>query len=362
MTTRFALTLLTSAALLAGCPTPDDSIVSIQPPPGTVPIEPLPLAACAAGEGQLVPGWSVDNGHGAVSSLAMSPDGTAALAGADGTVKLWHIETGELNWSSTTSSGAGYGSEFGQGGPMASLSFDINGERIAAGDETGSAHIFSAADGSNLGSWSIGSAEVASVAQGYNGHIAVAATTAFGGDLHLWSITGSLDGPLETELWFVYDLSFDDREEQVLAAGDIYGIPTIEIRSAAFPGAVLGLVSVPELNGTFVSATFLEDGRVLAAGGGGLALMAPSAETVEEQTVAVTEVPDVAFVSVIALDEEHFAAATEEGVILLGTIDDLTVRATIESASISAMGMVPGGWQLASAGEDGVLRLHGCEG
>jgi WD40 repeat protein len=334
--------------------------VESDPPPTTA--EPLALTACAAGEGQLVAGWSVDNGHGAISSLAVSPSGTVALAGADGTVKLWHIESGELNWSSSASSGAAYGSEFGQGGPMAALSFDASGELIAAGDEAGSAHIFSAADGSNLGSWPIGSAAVAAVAQGYDGQIAAAATTAYGGDLQIWSISGAPDGPLETELWFIYDLSIDADREEVIVAGDIYGIPTIEVRSAAFTGAVLGLVEVHELNGTFVSATSLGDGRVLAAGGGGLALLNPAADTTEDEIIAVTPVPNVSFVSVVALDESHFAAATGEGTILLGTIDDLTIRASIESSEISALALVPGGWQLASAGEDGVLRLHGCEG
>jgi len=367
MTTRTYLPLLASAVLLAGCPTPDSPNVPVEPDPPPTTFERLALTACAAGEGELVAGWSVDNGHGAVSSLAVSPGGTAALAGADGTVKLWHIESGELNWSTSSSSGAGYGSEFGQAGPMASLSFDASGELIAAGDEDGSAHIFSAADGFNLGSWPIGSAAVAAVAQGYDGQIAAAATTAFGGDLQIWSISGAPEGPLETELWFIYDLSIDDDREEVIVAGDIYGVPTIEVRSAAFTGAVLGLVEVDELNGTFVSATSLGDGRVLAAGGGGLALVRPNpwvegSPWSESQVLAVNEVPDVSFVSVVALDENHFAAATEEGTILLGTIDDLTVRASIESSEISALALVPGGWQLASAGEDGVLRLHGCEG
>jgi WD40 repeat protein len=361
MTIRICLTLLTSTFLLAGCSTPDSPIAPADPVPPPTTGERLALTACAAGEGQLVAGWSVDNGHGAISSLAVSSDGTAALAGADGTVKLWHIESGELNWSSSAPSGAAYGSEFAEGGPMAALSFDASGELIAAGDEAGSAHIFSAVDGLNLGSWTIGSAAVAAVAQGYDGQIAAAATTAYGGDLQIWPISGTPEGPLETELWFIYGLSIDASREEVIVAGDIYGIPTIEVRSAAFTGAVLGLVEVYELSGTFVTATSLGDGRVLAAGGGALALLNPTADTTDGEILAVTPVPDVSFVSVVALDETHFAAATGEGTILLGTIDDLTVRASIESSEISGLALVPGGWQLASAGEDGVLRLHGCE-
>ena len=363
MTTRTCLTLLASAALLAGCPAPDSPVAPTVPPPTTPTTgDPLALTACAAGEGELVAGWSVDNGHGAVSALAISPTGTVALAGADGSVKLWHIDSGELNWSSSAPSGAAYGSEFGNGGPMASLSFDTTGESIAAGDESGSAHIFSAEDGVSLGSWPIGSAAVAAVAQGYDGQIAAAATTAFGGDLHIWSVAGSPDGPLPTELWFIYDLSIDADREEVIVAGDVYGIPSIEVRSAAFTGAVLGLVEVHELSGTFVSATSLGDGRVLAAGGGALALLNPAGETPDEKILEIAPVEGAAFVSVVALDEDHFAAATGEGSILLGTIDDLTVRASIETSQVAALGLVPGGWQLATAGEDGVLRLHGCEG
>ena len=378
MTTRTCLLLLASAGLLAGCPTPDAP--GTEPtPPNSVPepgksnlsgfpevtpqgTEVLPLAACAAGTGELVAGWSVDNGHGAVSAVAASQTGSVALAGADGTVKLWHIDSGELDWTASDPATGGYGSEFGDSGAFAALSFDSSGEVIAAGDETGAAHLFSTADGSSLGSWSIGTDPVAAVAQGYGGQIAAAATTAYGGDLRVWSVTGAPENALETALWFIYDLAIDDTREEVVVLGDIYGIPSVELRSAAFPGAVLGVAEVHELNGTFVSGAPLGDGRVLAAGGGGLALLDPSAESLEDRVLAVTEVSEGALVSVVALDEEHFAAATEDGTILLGTIDDLTVRASIESAGISALALVPGGWQLASAGEDGVLRLHGCEG
>ena len=374
MTTRTCLILLASAGLLAGCTTPTDSTPDIEPeePTPTIdPEDPIPpddpaeallLTDCAAGTGELVAGWSVDNGHGAVSALAVSPEGTVALAGADGTVKLWHIDSGELNWSTTDPATGAYGSEFGGSGAFAALSFDTAGDLIAAGDENGSAHLFSAADGFSLGSWPIGTAPVSAVAQGYDGQIAAAATTAYGGDLQVWSVAGSPDHTLETALWFIYDLAIDADREEVIAIGDIYGIPSVEVRSAAFTGAVLGVAEVHELSGTFVSGTPVGDGRVLAAGGGGLALLDPSGETNDDRVIAVTPVPDVAFVSVVALDEDHFAAATEDGTILLGTIDDLTVRSSIESSGISALALVPGGWQLASAGEDGVLRLHGCEG
>ena len=361
MTVRLFLILVASASLTAGCQPPQEPVGPSSngvPPLAT---EALPLTACAAGEGMVVPGWSVDNGHGAVSALAVSSSGTAALAGADGTIKLWHIESEELDWTSLASPEVAYGSEFDQAGTAASLSFDATGELITAGDEDGLVHLFSAADGMNIGSWSIGDAPVASSAFAYEGQLAVAATTEYGGGLHVWSTSGAPEEPLETGLWFIYDIAVDDTREEILIAGDFYGIPSIEVRSAAFPGAVLRGTRVNELSGGFVSAVPVGQGRVLAVGGGGMALLQPEADS-EEGILAVREMPDVTFVSVLALDEEHFAAATEQGDILLGTIDDLTVRASMESSSISSLALVPGGWQLASSGEDGALRLHGCEG
>ena len=360
MTPRLSLTLIACASLASGCQLPEEPLA---PPSNNLPpvtTEALPLTACAAGAGTLVPGWSVDNGHGAVSALAVSSSGTAALAGADGTIKLWHIESEELDWTSLASPDVAYGSEFGQAGTTASLSFDATGELIAAGDEDGSIHLFSAADGMTMGSWSIGEAPVASSAFAYDGQLAAAATTEYGGDLHVWSTSGAPEGPLETGLWFIYDIAIDDTREEIVLAGDFYGIPSIEVRSAAFPGAILGGTLVHDLSGAFVSAVPAGQGRVLAVGGGGMALLQPEAN-LDEGILAVTEMPDVTFVSVLALDEEHFAAATEQGEILLGTIDDLTVRASMESSAIASLALVPGGWQLASSGEDGVLRLHGCE-
>ena len=361
MAVRLFLFLVASAALASGCQHPQEPVAP--PPNGGPPVatEALPLTACAAGEGSVVPGWSVDNGHGAVSALAVSSSGTAALAGADGTIKLWHIESEELDWTSLASPDVAYGSEFDEVGTAASLAFDATGELIAAGDEDGSVHLFSAADGGSIGSWSIGDAPVASSAFAYDGQLALAATTEHWGELHVWSTSGAPQEPLETDLWFIYDIAVDDSREEILLAGDFYGAPSIEVRSAAFPGAVLGATRVSELNGGFVSAVPAGQGRVLAVGGGGMALLQPEADF-DEGILAVRETPDVTFVSVLALDEEHFAAATEQGDIPLGTIDDLTVRASVESAAISSLALVPGGWQLASSGEDGTLRLHGCEG
>ena len=95
MPLRLSLILFASASLASGC---QPSEAPLSPPANDVPpvtTTALPLTACAAGEGTLVPGWSVDNGHGAVSALAVSNSGTAALAGADGTIKLWDIEESE---------------------------------------------------------------------------------------------------------------------------------------------------------------------------------------------------------------------------------------------------------------------------
>ncbi len=68
------------------------------------------------------------------------------------------------------------------------------------------------------------------------------------------------------------------------------------------------------------------------------------------------------FISVVALDSEHFVAATTDGAVVVGTIDDLTIRTELETPETSVLVAVPGGLQFATAGDDGMLRLFSCEG
>lgn len=345
---------------LAACTTTPAVDDDPAPPAGG---ETLQLAACAAGEGELVADWSVDNGHGAVSSLAMDPDGAVALAGADGTVKLWDITSGELDWSTdeVVDPGAAYGSELGgERLPLTALTFENSGVLLTGGDEQGVVSVWDPAAGFEIAAWTLGEQPITAVAHAFDGQLLAAADSSFGGNLKAWNLGGAPDElPLETALWFVNDLSLD--EQNLVVAGDIYGIPAVEIRSAAFPTAVLGLAELRALNGTVSSAALRQDGTVLVAGTGFLALLDPAEVDPLEQALVVLDSGEN-WISVTLLDDEHFAAATEGGRIAVGTIADLSIRGSLDGPALSGFEAVPGDWQLASAGEDGILRLLGCEG
>jgi hypothetical protein len=354
---------LIASLFLTACAVPTDPGVD-EPDgydPDPVPTETTQLAVCAAGDGVLEAGWSVDNGHGAVSALTMSASGSAALAGADGTIKLWDISSGELDWSSDRVSdpAAVYGSEMPTDGPLNALSFDDTGTYIAGGDDAGMVAQFTAETGLAHAAWEVGTEPVTAVAQGFEGQQLASATTAFGGELRTWYQASGPEGDVhQTDLWFVNALRFDGEEFAV--AGDVYGEPAVELRSSSFPTVVQGLAVASGMTGTANDVANLGEGRFLLGGAGFLVVLDVYADQNERPVVSAEMSGSI--VAVAALDADHFAAATEDGQVLVGTLSDLAVQATLDSQPMTTLKAVPGGWQLAASGDDGVLRLIGCNG
>src|SRR5262245_1749789 len=103
------------------------------------PIATSALAACTDAGRPLSEVFSVSNHHGAVAALAMR-DGTAALAGADGSIKTWDISSqalvGELG---TTQSP--YGGEITTPTPFTALALDDAGA-VLAGNTVGQTSLF----------------------------------------------------------------------------------------------------------------------------------------------------------------------------------------------------------------------------
>jgi hypothetical protein len=48
--------------------------------------------------------------------------------------------------------------------------------------------------------------------------------------------------------------------------------------------------------------------------------------------------------------------------VVVGTIDDLTIRTELATPATCVLVAVPGGLQFATAGDGGMLRLFSCEG
>jgi|GEM_PF-6488079 len=349
-------TLLPLAALIAGCPAPPADGTT----PPEAPVGATSLAVCAAGDGELTEVWAVDNGHGAVSALAVSPDGSVALAGEDLTIKLWNVETGELDWAAATSGGGMYGSEFGSGTPLNSLGFDQAGALLLGGDDAGGVTAWSRETGETLHTWTVSEQPVTAAATSWEGEWFAAATAEFGGELRSWfAASGPESFALETDLWFVNAIAPMHADDQWIVAGDVYGEPAFEVRSMSF-GAVLTHGIARGRTGTINTVDRAGD-RVVVGGPGFVGVFEPNEDNTESPPTAWLEL-DHDVVSVTALDEDSFAAATADGQLLLGSLEDLTIHATLQTAVTSALSPVPGGWQLASSGPDGVLRLFGCEG
>lgn len=220
-------------------PDPEDPyLVPIGPIEGTLPAQHTPLEACLLGGGALVEVASVNNDdvteHGDLMTLAVDTDGRLAVAGADGTIKLWTIEEGFLGQINTGA--IAYGVEL-AGTPSTELSF-LDG-RIVAGDVRGLVTSWSL-DGDML---ILGGVEpdfsIRAVAiDPVNGFLAHADERETG-HIMVRALDGStVVGPLESELHVVHDLAYL-RDGSLVVGGRAWGDrAAVELRDAQDPTLV----------------------------------------------------------------------------------------------------------------------------
>jgi WD40 repeat protein len=212
----------------------------IGPIHGTVPAPRTALEACLIGGGSLVEVATVNNDdvteHGDLTALAVDADGRLAVAGADGTIKLWTIEDGFLGQINTGM--IAYGAEL-AGTPSTELSF-FEG-RIVAGDVRGLVTSWTVEGDMQV----LGGVEpdfsIRAVAidrqRGFVAHADERET----GHVFVRALDGSsVVGPLDSELHVVNDLAFMN-DGALVVAGRAWGDrAALEIRDGASPRVVLG--------------------------------------------------------------------------------------------------------------------------
>jgi WD40 repeat protein len=360
----FVSSLLASASLTA----------CTEDPVGSDPSDParLALTECVARGIALEALWSIDNGHGAVHAITAGPSGTIALAGADGSIKLWTVGATAEDWSHQDL-GAAYGGEFGEGAVVATLAFRDG--RIAAGTTDGQLRLHDAESGSVMAMVSPNGYPLTAVTHAPDGRIAMA-DDGFQGDLALWDATANALTPLvRTEdsytLWGATSLAFTD-SGTMLAAGDWYGLAAVERWD---DGAMTSIwvstqEQLPLASGSEVLAIApLPGGRAVAGGGafggaegdarGFLALL--DLEALDGAPRAVRVIDDHRVVALAPLaDGIHLLSLGADG--SLRVFDGATLEEVgrVDALGSSELVLTADGRAAATSGADGMLRVWGC--
>jgi len=331
------------------------------------------LTVCASGDGQLLQRAALGVGQGDIYGLAAGPEGTIAVLGADDRITLWHprLESplgGEAGDVQPVFYGLGE-LDIPHGAPHSgALSFDSTGELLTAGHVDGRVNVYATAERWAIAGFDIGPSTVRSVTHNVTGSLLAAATASAGGGLQIWSLGGPpSDPPLESGLAWIDDLAFGSTGDLLIWAGAVVSpepfgllevIPALELRSASEPHEIQSVIEVRALAGThgFTSVTPVGDGRLFAAGPVGLAvvdLFEPSAPPLA--TWSDSEVRIAAL-----LDADHFMAATGDGWVWVGRLDDLSVGASLEIPAFGGGDVLDP--QLLFTTDADVLRLIGCAG
>jgi hypothetical protein len=270
------------------------------PAPGTL------LATCFAGGGDLVEVATVNNNdsadHGALLGLAVTDDGLLAVAGADGTLKLWTLSAelvGTFDGSILT-----YGPEI-PSAPITDLAVD--GADVIVGDVRGLVLRMSQADGL----FPVGGTtpEIAIRAVAWDDARSRLAHAQSGDVLPLTLRSDTETLELATEI-DVHDVLFE-ADGSLLVAGSRDGFAVIERRSPSAPDAPTDAL-VTELEGPFLEIATSRAGIVgVTASAVSLPPFAlprtglRSVAVAEDETSAFALVAGETGVEVLAVDGGH---------------------------------------------------------
>jgi WD40 repeat protein len=357
-----ALALALAGACAAG---PDDPVVGEQA-----------IGVCLDEGRSPTAGWSVDNGHGAVHALAVSEAGRVALAGEDGSIKLWNLATGDREGEIGGGLGAGYGSELDAGAVVRALAFAGEDGGFVAGDEAGGVRLHGA-DGAVLAAHALAE-EITAIAASPDGRMVAVASAGWAGELALWLPEDGEAASLADRsfLWGVSALAWSADGAVLVVAGHWYGVPAVEWWEVASlagprgwwvgdPAELAGGVAAIEVDGTGARAVFVGAGSELVGSGGdgfwGVLDLGVERDSGDEPLLGFTATPGRALVDVaLTADGGYAITAGSDGSLAAAPLDGGAARPIASAAPVAHLALSAAGDVLITSGADGVLRLWGC--
>lgn len=329
----------------AAC-TGDGSLVE---DPEDPPIERSAFEACVARDGRVEEQWSTSNFRGAVTALVVG-DSTVVLASQDGSVKQWRIG-GDPSYGTTFSD---------EDGPVVgALAISSDGFVLGV-DRQGSLREWRLSDAKPMKTTPIAEIAFASVAVSAQADLVAVSSGVEGADIRIVErASGTVIGPLATELWGVTSVAFG-RGELLVTAGHWYGVPLVERRAASSPDTVIEEWR-DELFQGHVQAVAVDPSatRVVATGDGFVAVL--DATALAAGPLALTRLPEHRATSVVILPGgELFATAGAEGTLKVWKLATAELVTTVNISAPVGIGTDKRGEQLFTSGGDGNLRAVAC--
>jgi WD40 repeat protein len=328
------------------------------------------LDGCLAGGGALTEVSVVDNNvlvaHGELTAMAFATTGQMAFASTDGAIKLWSFR-GDAEGAIEPE--VGYDTAFGEGAtPIAALAYAPDASWLAAARGP-SIELRDPVTGDELGGATLGEADLVSIAVALDGDRVAVADGSFAGNLRVWSRNDdTATEPLATELWGVTTVAFTP-DGALITAGDWYGVPMVELRSAADPSVVVWTWIEQQLSGEVTDVAVSPDGaRVAAAGDGFLVVIDTASETGDATFYRELIGPKggpIAHLTSVAYTPggAHLVTTDVDGAVAAWAADADTdaLPGSMARDSIFAARTAPDYEQFVTADTTGLIHIVGCD-
>ncbi|GEM_PF-3519723 len=354
--------LFALALASAGCPGTDAPDVSDDPIAGGA-----ELGVCAGGD--LVTVATVENRHGEVRAAHVGASGMVGIASEDQTLKFWDAQTGEL---AGAVEGFMYMPAFDVGSDLTAIALDSTGALAASGESSGRAAVWRVENSQLVQEFAPSEEGVSITSVGFapSGAQVVTSTNEYGGGVAIRDVDSGTEIPAGPgNLWEAAHVVYSPDGGSVAVTGHIYGSPSVDIISSAFPTASLGVWEGLDLQiehgriGARAAAWTPDGARVVVVGDRFAAVV-----EVEGRSSAVIEQP-----LALALFDEHdpvdvavdptgswIVTVGAEGDLRFFSAEDLSEMGALSLGEPVAIGLAADASRIAAVHRDGVVELLGC--
>jgi len=359
---RLLLIPLSLSLLLTGCSSDPTTPNPGDPDAGVIDPNPTALVACV--DNGFTELWAVNNLHGEINIQALSNNGILAVASLDGSLKQWVVGMSAED-APLPEGKPSYGTTFvDEGDRLDAMAFANGAELLIGGDVSGNIKVWNTGDSTPVSTTAVSKAGIVALSIAPNETDVVIADTAFGGNMQVWNRTSDTTGdPLTSDLWSVSALAFNSGGDGFVAAGEWYGVYSLEhFAAAGTTPAHRWTTEDTSQTGTFKAIAFSADGSYVAAAGDDYVMVFDSSDF-STGPIAELKVEGADFGSVI-LAGGFFATTGGDGMLRLldfdadaGTLVAAGTHAVTQPVGLS---LDASSKRLLAAGADGRVRAVGC--